>query len=51
MVLEIQILKGGAAARKVLARVVHTTQQPSGVWLIGCDLDPPLRDCELQKLL
>jgi len=33
------------------ARVVHSTQQPSGDWLIGCELSIRLSEDDLDRLL
>jgi hypothetical protein len=32
-------------------RVVHATQQPNGDWIMGCLLDRPLTDDEIDRLL
>ncbi|HXG12291.1 MAG TPA: PilZ domain-containing protein [Gemmataceae bacterium] len=48
--LEIEILKREAVARKLLGRVAHATEHPGGTWIIGCDLDRRLTDAELRAL-
>jgi PilZ domain len=40
----------GGLVRTVLARVVHTTEQPGGDWLVGCALTAELSDDELRAL-
>ncbi len=36
--------------RSVRARVIHSTPQMGGTYLVGCNLDVPLTDAEIQAL-
>jgi hypothetical protein len=40
----------GEAPRPSRARVVHATAQPGGLFLIGCVLETPLSEEEIQEL-
>lgn len=42
---------GGNSAYTVLAKVIHTTSQPGGYWLLGCAFVSELSDEELEALL
>ncbi len=38
-------------AHTKLARVAHATRRPTGGWLVGCRLTPPLGEQDLARLL
>jgi PilZ domain len=50
LLVELHNLKEGYA-RTLRVRVMHSTSQGDGTWLVGCALFEPLPDAELQKLL
>jgi len=41
----------GDSSRSILARVVYSTPQPEGEWIVGCAFNDELTDEELNKLL
>jgi hypothetical protein len=43
-------LPGAEGPRTVRGRVIHATSQPAGTFLVGCVLDQPMTDAELQAL-
>jgi hypothetical protein len=47
---ELQSMLDGAT-RRLRARVVHTTRQKNGIWLLGCVLTNELSPEELRGLL
>ncbi len=50
--LTVEFTETGSSLRRSLpARVVHSTAQPDGTWLVGCRFHAPLNDEELRRLL
>ena len=47
LILELPAEDGVRSAR---AKVVHSTSQPGGTFLVGCTFDSPLSDAEVQTL-
>ncbi|MBI1913760.1 MAG: PilZ domain-containing protein [Planctomycetes bacterium] len=47
LILELPAEDGVRSAR---ARIVHSTSQPGGTFLVGCVFDNPLTDAEVQAL-
>ena len=41
----------GAKVYDLPARIVHTTKEPGGDWIVGCRLDKPLTQQDLDALV
>lgn len=49
--LSIELTTQGDWPRRLVARVVHATQEMDGRWIVGCAFARPLSEQELQTLL
>jgi hypothetical protein len=49
--LRIEMIALAASKREIVAEVMHATLQVNGDWIIGCRLDMPLRQDELEVCL
>jgi hypothetical protein len=47
----IDLQRGTALARSLLARVVHANEQADGTWTIGCEFVKPLRQSDVDLLM
>jgi PilZ domain len=47
----IDLQRGTALARSLLARVVHANEQPGGTWSIGCEFVKPLTQSDVDLLI
>src|SRR5262249_12670500 len=43
--------RGLGAQTRLEIHVVHSTQQPNGDWVVGCTLEAPLDDDQIDRLL